>query len=142
MAEPDAVETAPLDLAIRALRFRDRTAAELEARLEQRGVGEAEREQAIETLERIGYVDDERFARMRAEQLADRGSGDALIRDDLERRGVAGDVVELAIGALAAERVRAERIAEQRGRSVKTARYLASRGFGEEALGGIVAAEE
>ena len=142
MAEPDAVETAPLDLAIRALRFRDRTAAELEARLEQRGVGEAEREQAIETLERIGYVDDERFARMRAEELADRGSGDALIRDDLERRGVAGDVVELAIGALAAERVRAERIAEQRGRSVKTARYLASRGFGEEALGGIVAAEE
>ena len=32
-----------LDLAIRALRFRDRSAAELEARLEQRGVGEAER---------------------------------------------------------------------------------------------------
>jgi regulatory protein len=143
MAEPpDAVETAPLDLAIRALRFRDRTAAELEARLEQRGVGEAEREQALETLERIGYVDDERFARMRAEQLADRGSGDALIRDDLERRGVAADVIELAIGALDVERARAARIAERRGRSVKTARYLASRGFGEEALEGIVAAEE
>jgi len=143
MAEPpDAVETAPLDLAIRALRFRDRTAAELEARLEQRGVGEADREQALETLERIGYVDDERFARMRAEQLADRGSGDALIRDDLERRGVDADVVELAIGALDVERERAARIAERRGRSVKTARYLASRGFGEEALEGIVAAEE
>ena len=143
MAEqPDAVETAPLDLAIRALRFRDRTAAELDARLEQRGVGEAEREQALETLERIGYVDDERFARMRAEQLADRGSGDALIRDDLERRGVAADVVELAIGALDDERERAARIAERRGRGVKTARYLASRGFGEEALEGIVAAEE
>ena len=56
--------------------------------------------QALETLERIGYVDDERFARMRAEQLAERGSGDALIRDDLERRGLAADVVELAIGAL------------------------------------------
>ena len=143
MAErPDAVETAPLDLAIRALRFRDRTAAELEARLEQRGVGEAEREQALETLERIGYVDDERFARLRADQLADRGSGDALIRDDLERRGVAAEVVELAIGALEVERERAARIAERRGRSVKTARYLASRGFGEEALEGIVAAEE
>ena len=134
---PDAVETA-----LRALRFRDRTAAELEARLEQRGVGQAEREQALETLGRIGYVDDERFARMRAEQLAERGSGDALIRDDLERRGVAADVIELAIGALEAERERAARIAEHRGRSVKTARYLASRGFGEEALEGIVAAEE
>jgi len=90
----------PLDVALRALRSRDRSAAELQARLEQRGVGEAEREQALETLERIGYVDDERFARTRAEQLAERGSGDALIRDDLERRGLAADVVELALGAL------------------------------------------
>jgi regulatory protein len=134
---PDAVETA-----LRALRFRDRTAAELEARLEQRGVGEAEREQALETLERIGYVDDERFARTRAERLADRGSGDALIRDDLERRGLAAEVVELALGSLEPERERAERIAELRGRTAKTARYLASRGFGDEALEALVAAEE
>jgi len=134
---PDAVETA-----LRALRFRDRTAAELEARLEQRGVGEAEREQALETLERIGYVDDERFARTRAERLADRGSGDALIRDDLERRGLAAEAVELALGSLEPERERAERIAELRGRTVKTARYLASRGFGDEALEALVAAEE
>ena len=112
MREQDAVETAPLDLAIRALRFRDRSAAELEARLEQRGVGEAERAQALETLERIGYVDDERFARTRAEQLAERGSGDALIRDDLERRGLAAEVVELAIAALEPERERAARIAD------------------------------
>ena len=137
MERPDAVETA-----LRALRFRDRTAAELEARLEQRGVGEAEREQALETLERIGYVDDERFARTRAERLADRGSGDALIRDDLERRGLAAEAVELALGSLEPERERAERIAELRGRTVKTARYLASRGFGDEALEALVAAED
>ena len=143
MAErPDAVETAPLDLAMRALRFRDRAAAELGARLEQRGVGEAERVQALETLERIGYVDDERFARTRAEQLAERGSGDALIRDDLERRGLAAEVIDLAIGVLEPERERAARIADHRGRSVKTARYLASKGFGEEALEGLVAIEE
>ncbi len=143
MAErQDAVETAPLDLAIRVLRFRDRTAAELEARLEQRGVGEAERVQALETLERIGYVDDERFARTRAEQLAERGSGDALIRDDLERRGLAAEVIDLAVGVLEPERERAARIADHRGRSVKTARYLASKGFGEEALEGLVAIEE
>ena len=129
-------------MAIRALRFRDRTAAELEARLEQRGVGEAERVQALETLERIGYVDDERFARMRAERLAERGSGDALIRDDLERRGLAAEVVELAIDALEPERERAGRIAADRGRTIKTARYLASRGFGEDALEGIVAADD
>ena len=135
--QPDAVEQA-----LRALRYRDQTIAELSARLAKRGVGAAEREQALETLERIGYVDDERFARMRAEQLAERGSGDALIRDDLERRGLAADVIELAVGELEPERDRAARIIEGRGRSVKTARYLVSRGFGEDAIEGVVAAED
>jgi len=134
---PDAVETA-----LRALRFRDRTTAELDARLEQRGVGEAEREQALETLERIGYVDDERFAASRAERLAERGSGDALIRDDLERRGVAAEIVEAVLGGIAPERERAARIVAERGASGKTVRYLAARGFGEDALEGIVAQED
>jgi regulatory protein len=131
---PDAVETA-----LRALRYRDRTTAELDARLAQRGVGEAEREQALETLERIGYVDDERFARSRAERLAERGSGDALIRDDLERRGVAAETVDAVLAGLAPERERVARIVEQRGPGLKTARYLAARGFGEDSLEGIVA---
>ena len=133
----DAVE-----LALRALSHRDRSSAELEARLEQRGVEAAVREHALETLERIGYVDDERFARSRAEQLAARGSGDALIRHDLQGRGIAAEHVETALEALQPERERAERLAEQRGRSVKTARYLASRGFDAEALEGLVAQED
>ena len=138
MAErPDAVETA-----LRALRFRDRSTAELDLRLEQRGVGAAERVEALETLERIGYVDDERFARSRAERLAERGSGDALIRDDLERRGIAVEVVEAALAGLEPERERAARIVERRGPGVKTARYLAAKGFGEDVLEGIVAQGE
>lgn len=132
--QSDAVETAPLDLAIRALRHRDRTTAELDERLAAKGIDAAERRRALETLERIGYVDDERFARTRAEQLAGRGSGDALIRHDLERRGVDGEVVEAALAALEPERERAARIADQRGRGVKTARYLASKGFGADVL--------
>lgn len=134
---PDAVEQA-----LRALRHRDRSTAELDARLAKRGVGPAEREEALETLERIGYVDDERFARTRAEQLAARGSGDALIRHDLEGRGIAVEHVEAAIADLEPERERAARITERRGRSVKTARYLASRGFGPDALEGAVARED
>lgn len=137
MSEPDAVETA-----LRVLRYHDRSAAELEARLQAHGVGAVERQQALETLERIGYVDDERVARTRAQQLAGRGSGDALIRDDLERRGLAGEVVELALASLEPERDRAARIVERRGRSLKTTRYLASRGFGEDALAELVAGEE
>ena len=133
----DAVEQA-----LRALRHRDRSAAELDLRLEQRGVGAAEREQALETLERIGYVDDERFARTRAEQLAARGSGDALIRHDLEGRGIAPEQVEQALAALEPERERAAAIAAQRGRSVKTARNQASRGFDADALEAVVAPED
>ena len=133
----DAVE-----LALRALRHRDRSSAELAMRLEQRGVEATEREQALATLERIGYVDDERFARSRAEQLAARGSGDALIRHDLQGRGVAAEHVETALEALEPERERAARLADQRGRSAKTARYLASRGFGADALEGLVAQED
>lgn len=138
----DAVETAPIDLAIRALRHHDRTSAELDARLAKRGVAAAAREQALETLERIGYVDDERFACTRAEQLAARGSGDALIRHDLDGRGIAPELVEAALAALEPERERAARIVDRRGRSLKTARYLGSRGFGAEALEGVIAQED
>ena len=128
-----------IDAALKALRHRDRSAAELDARLAQRGVGDAERELALETLERIGYVDDERFARTRAEQLAARGSGDALIRHDLEGRGLGAEQIEAALAVLAPERERAAAVAARRGHGVKTARYLASKGFGADALEGIVA---
>jgi regulatory protein len=134
---PDAVEQA-----LRALRHRDRSAAELHARLAQQGVAQSEREQALETLERIGYVDDERFARTRAEQLAARGSGDALIRHDLEGRGLGEEHVEAALAALEPERERAARILERRGPGAKTARYLASRGFSADALETLVARED
>jgi len=141
MAEHEAVETAPLDLAIRALRARDRSAAEIDARLAGRGVGEAERAEALETLARIGYLDDERFARTRAEQLAARGSGNALIRHDLAGRGLAGEHVDVALASLAPEAERAAKIVQRRGGGPKTARYLASKGFGEDGLAMAVADE-
>jgi regulatory protein len=135
--ETDAVETA-----LRALRHRDRTVAELDARLEERGVEEDARREALATLERIGYVDDERFARTRAEQLAARGVGDAMIRHDLERRGVDLEHVEAALEALEPERERALRIIDARGRTAKTARYLDSRGFCHDSVEAAVAADD
>jgi regulatory protein len=137
VTETDAVETA-----LRALRHRDRTVAELDARLRERGVGEDARQEALETLARIGYVDDERLARSRAEQLAARAAGDALIRHDLEGRGIDPELVVAALDALEPERERAQRIVASRGRSAKTARYLASRGFGPDALEAVVAVRD
>ena len=130
-----------VDTALRALRARDRTVAELESRLRQRGVGEDEGREALELLARLGYVDDERVARLRVAALAARGCGDEMIRADLEERGVGGATIDAAVAELEPERERAERIVASRGRSPKTARFLASRGFAEEAVEAAVAAD-
>jgi len=130
----------PVDVAVRALRHRDRSRADVAARLEKAGVGEAEREAALETLERIGWVDDSRFAASRAEGLAARGRGDALIRDDLVRSAVSSEAIGAALASLEPEAERARAIVAAKGRSAATARYLARNGFSEESVEATVGA--
>jgi len=129
-----AVETA-----LRLLRHRDRSAAQIDHELEAREIGAAVREEALETLRRTGLVDDNRFAERRALTLAERGAGDAFIRHDLEAAGVAQDVVEDALAGLEGEKERALRIVERRGASPKTARYLAGKGFSTEVVHDAIA---
>jgi len=128
-----------------ALARRDLTERELRDRLAQAGLEPAAAEEALETLRRGGLVDDERFAAERARVLVERGKGNAAIRFDLERHGVAAAQVDSALAALEPERERAERVVARRGGGPKTARLLASRGFGEEIVslvaGGGVAQE-
>ena len=62
-----------LELATRTLGRRDAARAELDARLERRGVVEAVRDEALDRLEELGAVDDDRFAAARAGHLAARG---------------------------------------------------------------------
>lgn len=130
-----------LGAALRALRAADHTRASLDARLAQRGVGEEERGTVLEIVERAGLVDDERLAAGRAGTLARRGYGDAAILADLERRGVAESTARDVIGQLEPERVRASRVVATRGTGHGTARLLATRGFGEDVLEELVAAE-
>jgi regulatory protein len=132
-AEPD-----PLELAARALRHRDLSASALAARLERAGVAPEARAEALETLERIGYVDDARFALLRARTLAERDWGDAAIAADLERQGVPAGPAAEAIATLVPERERARRVAAARGPGRKTASYLARKGFEEDALEAVV----
>jgi regulatory protein len=113
----------PLDTALRALRAADRSRAELDERLARKGYGAEERRDALDELERLGYLDDERTAALRAARLAERGYGDAYIRADLERRGLDA---EAALAALEPEAERAER---QAGRGEA---WLARRGFASE----------
>lgn len=125
--------------ALRALRARDHTTASLERRLTERGTPPAVRREVVESAERAGLVDDRRFACARAAQLAGRGAGDLLIADDLERQGVPADLAGVAIGELEPESVRAAEIITSRGRSARTARFLASKGFSEASLEPLVA---
>lgn len=134
-----------LDAGLRALARRDLSTAALAGRLERRHVGAADRDATVAMLARAGLVDDERYASRRAESLAERGHGDEAIRWRLQREGIPEAVAAGAVGALEPERARAERIVAMRGRGPATARELARRGFGEDAveaaLGSAVADE-
>jgi regulatory protein len=125
--------------AARALRHRDRTVAQLERHLAERGFAESERESALEALTRTGIVDDTRYAENRALVLAGREAGDALIRHDLADAGVSEADAARALEALDPELERALRVVAQRGASARTARFLARKGFCEETIGVVVA---
>jgi regulatory protein len=123
-----------MERAARALRSRDLSAAELDARLDRANVPPAARAEAIGRLTDAGAVDDDRFARSRAQALAGRGAGDSLVRHDLETRGIAAEAVEAAIESLEPEHVRAARLCARREAGPKTARYLARKGFSDDAI--------
>jgi SOS response regulatory protein OraA/RecX len=125
----------------RALRPRDRSRQALEQRLATAGVPARARSEALETLERVGLVDDARVAATRAQSLAGRGFGDAAIRHDLQGEGIAGELVAEALSGLEPELGRARALVERRGAELRTARWLATKGFDassiEEALPGL-----
>ena len=128
-----------LAIATRALARREHSRRSLRERLQRAGVGEIELEDVLAELERVGLLDDARFARERARVLAERGKGDAAIRFDLERAGVGGADVEAALAELEPERERAERVVGRRGGGPATARLLAGRGFDEDVVAAVVA---
>ena len=132
--------SAALAIAVRALRYGDYSRSRLETRLAARGASAATRQDALETLERAGIVDDARVAASRARVLAGRGFGDAAIRGSLEEEGLAPEVVDEALAALDSEPDRARRLLDERGGTAKTVRWLAAKGFDAgtlEDLGGF-----
>ena len=131
-----------LDAAARALTRRDRSEAGVLEALRRKGVAEEEAVEAVETLRRLGAVDDERFAVAGAASLAERGYGDAAIAFRLEREGVSRELAERAVSALEPETERARQLVARRGATAKTARWLASRGFAQDAVEAAIAESE
>jgi SOS response regulatory protein OraA/RecX len=131
-----------LDAAARALARRDRSEAGVLDVLRRKGIGEDEAVEAIETLRRLGAVDDERFASASAVALARRGFGDRAILFRLAREGVDRELAGEAVTALEPEADRARRLAARRGGSAKTARWLAGRGFDRDSIETAIAEAE
>lgn len=122
------------ELALRALRHRDRSRQDLDRRLERAGIPAGEREEALDGLADAGLLSDARFAEARARALVERSAGDELIRRDLERHGIDDDVISAVLAELPSEAERAERAFARRGGGAKAIRYLASKGFSVESL--------
>jgi regulatory protein len=84
--------------ALRLLTYRERSAAEVRARLLEDGYPEAVGSGVVDALRRTGLVDDERFARMMARVLTQvRGMGRARALRELASKGVGA---ELAFASL------------------------------------------
>jgi regulatory protein len=129
----------PLEQALRALRRRERSAAEIDRYLAERGVSDSARDEVLETLARTSLVDDRRFAELRAMSLAMRGAGDHRIRYELARAEVAAELIDETVALLPPESERAVRIVARRGAGPQTARYLAGKGFSEDVITAVVA---
>lgn len=123
-----------LQAAGRALAARDLSERRLAERLRRAGATPAAGREAVEALARAGLVDDERLASRRAAVLAARGKGDAAVRWELEREGIAPALVERALAELEPEAARASALAAARGGGVAAARYLLRRGFSGDSV--------
>jgi regulatory protein len=105
------------DRALGLLGHRARSRAELSRRLLRAGYEEDEVNTALDDLEAVGLVDDERFARELAmHELQQRGSGRRLAMIALRRAGVAAEVAERVVDETAPgdEQARADDVARAR----------------------------
>jgi regulatory protein len=127
------------ELAVRALSHKERSTAELTTWLERRNVAEADIETVIDRLTAIGELDDERFARLFAEDKVDlAGWGSERVREALLARGIAPEHIEAALAG-DSEEVQIERAGDllvRRGRSIDSEAdkvsalgYLTRRGY-------------
>lgn len=87
-----------IDAALRLLKRRALTAAELTTRLERKGFEGSSIANAIARLRELGLVDDRAFAAEAIRQTTSRTpAGERLLRDVLERHGVEADAAEDAL---------------------------------------------
>ncbi|MBI5448899.1 RecX family transcriptional regulator, partial [Candidatus Gottesmanbacteria bacterium] len=110
-------------------------------------------EKVVERMRGLGYVDDKKFASWWIDQRKTfKLKGNRLIIRELQVKGVSEDIIEGSLSDFPSEKKLAKQAIKKkllvwssmRGmeRRQKIYRYLASRGFDEEAIAGVIDAEE
>jgi regulatory protein len=103
------------DRALRLLGVRWRSRAELHHRLRLAGFAPEEIDDAMQDLDRVGLIDDARFARaVVADRAGRRLAGDREIRSVLRQKGIAEDTAAAAMAAAGDESERALDLARKR----------------------------
>lgn len=133
------------DRALRLLGVRSRSREEVRRRLAGAGFPDDEVAAVLDDLERVGLVDDERFAQeVVRERMGRRGFGPRAVLSTLLQAGVAREIAERAVaGAGGDEEARAEEVALGRLRRLtnlppdvagrRLLDFLLRRGFDHEA---------
>lgn len=133
------------DKALRLLTYRSRSRKELKDRLARAGFEPNVVSKVEARLYELGLLDDPGFARDFAEQALARGVSIHLVRHELENKGVAPDVVEIALAEETwGDLERARGVARRRALTYadlpkatafrRLAGYLAQKGYEEEVV--------
>ena len=137
--KPDA-----LMQATRLLASTDKTQSQLVAALASRGYPPAEIESALERAQALGYLDDARVAKRRAQEHLRLGwAGEALLarlvggglEETLAARALKEAIAESGWSALEAAR---GLVAQRKLTGAKAGRFLASRGFEEDVVERVI----
>ncbi|MEO7387100.1 MAG: regulatory protein RecX [Gammaproteobacteria bacterium] len=138
-SEPTPRRSSPRKIALDILALREHSVQELRDKLRLREFADDEIAATLEALVREGLLSEERFIESFVGSHARRGHGPVWIRAELERRGIAGQVIREALDRAdvdwdaAAEAVRVKRfgpgIPADFGERARQARFLQYRGF-------------
>lgn len=81
------------------LRSRPRSEAEMRSRLKLKGYGQEIVDTVVESLRKVGEIDDEKFARLWVDsKMQTNPVGDIALRRDLKGKGVAESIIEMVLG--------------------------------------------
>jgi regulatory protein len=136
---PGPKEKSAFELAVRVISRRERTVAEVRARLVEREVDPVEAEEAIQRLIEMGQLDEERYATLFSQDKRELfGWGPGRIREALIDKGVDPGIAAAAVGGESADDLveraadlldrRDDRLDDDSGRNRALA-FLARRGY-------------